>query len=211
MKKISILNYGCGNLLSLERAVQKVGKDAKIISTPEEIDKSDLIILPGVGAFKNAMNLLNSKKFIMPLEKYTKEKKKPILGICLGMQLFFSKSYEMGVEKGLDYIPGEVVSIKNTSKIKDIKSPNINWNKLEICRDTNKIIPEDLINKSFYFIHSYMVNVEDNKNLIGYYLYYDLKIPAVVKLENIIGLQFHPEKSGKNGLKLLKNIFEILL
>jgi len=211
MKKISILNYGCGNLLSLERAVQKVGKDAKIISTPEEIDKSDLIILPGVGAFKNAMNLLNSKKFIMPLEKYTKEKKKPILGICLGMQLFFSKSYEMGEEKGLDYIPGEVVSIKNTSKIKDIKSPNINWNKLEICRDTNKIIPEDLINKSFYFIHSYMVNVEDNKNLIGYYLYYDLKIPAVVKLENIIGLQFHPEKSGKNGLKLLKNIFEILL
>jgi len=211
MKKISILNYGCGNLLSLERAVQKVGKDTKIISTPEEIDKSDLIILPGVGAFKNAMNLLNSKKFIMPLEKYTKEKKKPILGICLGMQLFFSKSYEMGVEKGLDYIPGEVVSIKNTSKIKDIKSPNINWNKLEICRDTNKIIPEDLINKSFYFIHSYMVNVEDNKNLIGYYLYYDLKIPAVVKLENIIGLQFHPEKSGKNGLKLLKNIFEILL
>jgi len=211
MKKISILNYGCGNLLSLERAVQKVGKDTKIISTPEEIDKSDLIILPGVGAFKNAMNLLNSKKFIMPLEKYTKEKKKPILGICLGMQLFFSKSYEMGEEKGLDYIPGEVVSIKNTSKIKDIKSPNINWNKLEICRDTNKIIPEDLINKSFYFIHSYMVNVEDNKNLIGYYLYYDLKIPAVVKLENIIGLQFHPEKSGKNGLKLLKNIFEILL
>lgn len=211
MKKISILNYGCGNLLSIQRAVKELGKDAKIISTPEEIEKSDLIILPGVGAFKNAMHLLNSRKFIVPLEKYAKEKKKPILGICLGMQLFFSKSYEMGEEKGLDYIPGEVVSIKKMSKIKDIKIPNINWNKIEICKENNKIIPEDLINKSFYFIHSYMVNVEDDKNLIGYYLYYDLKIPAVVKLENIIGLQFHPEKSGKNGLQLLKNIFEILL
>lgn len=211
MTKISILNYGCGNLLSLKRAVKEVGQEARIISSVEEIEKADFIILPGVGAFKNAMQLLKDKNFVSPLEKFTKEKKKPILGICLGMQLFFSRSYEMGEQEGLNYIPGEVISMKNKSKIKDIKIPHINWNKIKIYKETNRIFPKDLINRSFYFIHSFMANIENDKNLIAFCSYYDLKVPAVVKSENITGLQFHPEKSGKNGLKLLKNIFESLL
>lgn len=207
---ISILNYGCGNLLSLERAVKEIGHDVKVISSAQEIEKSDFIILPGVGAFSNAINLLKTQNFIGALENFTKKKKKPILGICLGMQLFFSKSFEMGEHQGLNFISGDVVSIKKISKVKDIKTPNINWNKIEIFDNSNKnkIIPKDLINKSFYFIHSYMIKMRNDENLVSFYSYYDLKIPAIIKSENIIGCQFHPEKSGKNGLKLLKNIFD---
>tara|TARA_B100000674_G_C37853206_1_gene921016 strand:- start:600 stop:1235 length:636 start_codon:yes stop_codon:yes gene_type:complete len=211
MRKISILNYGCGNLLSLERAVREVEHDVRIISKVKDIENSDFIILPGVGAFKNAIDLLNTQKFVEPLKIFVKEKKKPILGICLGMQLFFSKSYEMGEHNGLNFIPGEVVSIKKFSKINDIKIPQINWNKIKITDNyEKKIISEELNGKSFYFIHSYMAKIKNQKNLISFCSYYDLIVPAIVKSENVLGCQFHPEKSGKNGLKLLKNILNNL-
>ncbi len=210
MKKISVLNYGCGNLLSIGRSIKEVGYDAKIIENQEEIEKAEFLVLPGVGAFKNAMDLLKNKNLIESVKNYALIKKKPILGICLGMQLFFSKSKEMGDHEGLNFIKGEVIAMTSLSKMEDIKSPQINWNELKVHKDLGKIISKELNNRSFYFVHSYMANLKDNKNLIAYCNYYDLRVPAIVQSDNVFGCQFHPEKSGKNGLKLLKNILKNL-
>ena len=211
MKTISILNYGCGNLLSIKRAIEEVGYNSKIISEKEEIEKANFIILPGVGAFENAMNLLKQKNYIEPLKQYVLKEKKPILGICLGMQLFLTKSFEMGEHDGLDFISGEVISLNKFSKNKEIKVPQINWNKIKFVKESKTInIQKNLLNKSFYFIHSYMAKLTDQKNLLGYCNYYDLSIPAVIQSENILGCQFHPEKSGKNGLTIFKNILSEL-
>jgi len=207
MKTISILNYGCGNLLSIKRAIEEVGYNSKIISEKGEIEKANFIILPGVGAFENAMSLLKQKNYIEPLKQYVLKEKKPILGICLGMQLFLTKSFEMGEHDGLDFISGEVISLNKLSKNKEIKVPQINWNKIKFAKESKTInIQKNLLNKSFYFIHSYMAKLTDQKNLLGYCNYYDLSIPAVIQSENILGCQFHPEKSGKNGLTIFKNI-----
>ena len=210
MKKISVLNYGCGNLLSIGRSIKEVGYDVKIIENQEEIEKAEFLVLPGVGAFKNAMDLLKNKNLIESVKNYALIKKKPILGICLGMQLFFSKSKEMGDHEGLNFIKGEVIAMTSLSKMEDIKSPQINWNELKVHKDLGKIISKELNNRSFYFVHSYMANLKDNKNLIAYCNYYDLRVPAIVQSDNVFGCQFHPEKSGKNGLKLLKNILKNL-
>ena len=211
MKTISILNYGCGNLLSIKRAIEEVGYNSKIISEKEEIEKANFIILPGVGAFENAMNLLKQKNYIEPLKQYVLKEKKPILGICLGMQLFLTKSFEMGEHDGLDFISGEVISLSKLSNNKEIKVPQINWNKIKFVKESKTInIQKNLLNKSFYFIHSYMAKLTDQKNLLGYCNYYDLSIPAVIQSENILGCQFHPEKSGKNGLTIFKNILSEL-
>ena len=211
MKTISILNYGCGNLLSIKRAIEEVGYNSKIISEKEEIEKANFIILPGVGAFENAMSLLKQKNYIEPLKQYVLKEKKPILGICLGMQLFLTKSFEMGEHDGLDFISGEVISLNKLSKNKEIKVPQINWNKIKFAKESKTInIQKNLLNKSFYFIHSYMAKLTDQKNLLGYCNYYDLSIPAVIQSENILGCQFHPEKSGKNGLTIFKNILSEL-
>ncbi len=210
MRKISVLNYGCGNLLSIGRSIKEVGYDAKIIENNDEIEKAEFLVLPGVGAFNNAMSLLENKNLIETIKNYALVKKKPILGICLGMQLFFSKSKEMGNHEGLNFISGEVVAMTSLSKIGDIKSPQINWNELKVQNDLGQIINSELNNRSFYFVHSYMANLKDDKNLIAYCNYYDLRVPAIVQSDNIFGCQFHPEKSGKNGLKLLENILKNL-
>ena len=139
MKTISILNYGCGNLLSIKRAIEEVGYNSKIISEKGEIEKANFIILPGVGAFENAMNLLKQKNYIEPLKQYVLKEKKPILGICLGMQLFLTKSFEMGEHDGLDFISGEVISLNKLSKNKEIKVPQINWNKIKFAKESKTI------------------------------------------------------------------------
>ena len=200
MKTISILNYGCGNLLSIKRAVEEVGYNSKIISEKEEIEKANFIILPGVGAFENAMSLLMRKNFIEPLKKFALMDNKPILGICLGMQLFLTKSFEMGEHNGLDFIAGKVISLKKLSK-KEIKVPQISWNKIKFLKEREGgIVQKDLFDKSFYFIHSYIAQLDDQKNLLGYSNYYDLSVPAIIHSENILGCQFHPEKVAKMDL-----------
>ena len=208
MKKITVVNYGCGNILSLSRAIEEVGYKSELTNEQSRILKSDFLVLPGVGAFENAMELLKKNNLINSLEEYVKMKKKPLLGICLGMQMLLTKSYEMGEHDGLNFIKGEVVDIKTKSKKKDIKSPHISWNELYVNNeDSKKILPRELIKKNYYFVHSFMSLTKEKKNTIAYCKYYDVEIPAIIKHENVIGCQFHPEKSGENGLKLIKNIF----
>ena len=132
MKKVTIVDYGCGNILSLRRGIQEIGYSSEITNDNKKILNSDFLILPGVGAFENAMNLLNQNNLIDTLKEYVQHKKKTIFGICLGMQIFLTKSYEMGEHKGLNFIEGEVIEIKKKSKINNLKIPHISWNEISL-------------------------------------------------------------------------------
>ena len=210
MKKITIVDYGVGNILSISRAVEEVGFNTELTNNHNKILGSDLLILPGVGAFENAMELLKKNGLVETLNEFVKLKK-PLIGICLGMQMLLTKSFEMGEHKGLDFIPGEVIKIDNMSDKNKVKIPHINWTEIFIKSKLNSnILTKNLENRSFYFIHSFMSLTKNENHTIAYAKYYDLEIPAIIKRENVVGFQFHPEKSGKNGLKLLKNVLKIL-
>jgi imidazole glycerol-phosphate synthase subunit HisH len=203
---IAIIDYGCGNILSLKRALDEIGLNNKVTSSKEEIQKSSCIILPGVGAFENAITLLKKKNLLDFIKKNVNQNKKPLIGICLGMQILFDKSYEMGEHIGLGLIDGEITKIKSDKLNAKIKVPHISWSKIffNINDKFCKRIFSELNERSFYFIHSYFAIPKKKENIIAYCKYYDNEIPAIVKKNNVIGFQFHPEKSGKNGLRLLE-------
>ena len=205
MKKIVVIDYECGNLLSLYRAIEFVGYKAEVTKDKQKILNASHLILPGVGAFGHAMNKLEKFDLKETIKNYA-NLKKPLLGICLGMQALFSKSNEFGVTEGLDMIKGEVIKIKSSDK--EIKVPHIGWNEI-FPTNTNenslKIFPKELHGKNFYFVHSY-IGVSKNSNQTNAIAKYaDISIPAIVSSENVYGCQFHPEKSGKNGITLIKN------
>ena len=208
MKKIIIINYGCGNILSLKRALREIGYESSLSNSKDEILSADFVILPGVGAFENAIKLLNKYKLIETIKDYA-DLKKPLLGICLGMQILFSKGFEMGSHSGLNFIEGKVDKITKEQNNKKIKIPHINWSNLFFVNENSKFnFYKNLSGRSFYFVHSYMAFLKNENDLVAYCKYYDIKVPAIVKSDNVIGFQFHPEKSGKNGLEILKNTIE---
>jgi imidazole glycerol-phosphate synthase subunit HisH len=207
MKKITIVDYGCGNLLSIKRGLEKIGFNSNISDNKKTILDSTHLILPGVGAFENAMNLLNKKDLVNTIKTSAIEKKTPLLGICLGMQLLLTKSYEFGEHNGLNLIAGEVKHIKSISN-KNIKVPNIGWNEIKIKKDCELI--KEFNDKSFYFIHSFVSITNENINTVSYCNYFNLSIPSIIKKDKIIGCQFHPEKSGVNGLKFLANFCNLI-
>ena len=208
MKKISIVDYGCGNLLSIKRALEKIGHESEITDERKIILESDFLILPGVGAFENAMTLLKKKKLIEVLNEFVVDKKKRLLGICLGMQILLSKSYEMGNHKGLNFIKGEVVQIKKRTKNQMLKIPHIRWNKIFSNKNSNQSekLNFNLLDLRYYFVHSFLAETKDSNYTLAYCKYYDVLVPSIVKYENILGCQFHPEKSGQNGLNFLKDV-----
>ena len=203
---IAIIDYGCGNILSLKRALDEIGLDNKVTSSKDEIQNSSCIILPGVGAFENAITLLKKKNLLNLILENVSQKKKPLIGICLGMQILFDKSYEMGEHIGLSLINGHITKIKSEKSSAKIKVPHINWSKIffNINDKFFERILSELNERSFYFIHFYFAIPKKKENIVAYCKYYDTEIPAIVKKDNVIGFQFHPEKSGKNGLKLLE-------
>jgi len=208
---ILILDYGCGNILSLKRALDEIGVESLVSNEKKKILESELIILPGVGAFENAIELLKKHGlFDIILDEVSK--KKPLIGICLGMQMLFSKSFEMGEHIGLNIIEGNIEQIDKKSKKKKCKIPHISWNEIffENKENLNKELVE-LNQRSFYFVHSFMAFPLHKENIIAKCKYYDIDVPAIVKKNNIVGFQFHPEKSGMNGLKLLKYTIKELL
>jgi len=207
---IAVIDYGVGNLFSLLSSLNYVGLDTKLTNNIEEIKNAKGIILPGVGAFRDAIG--NLEKYGLKEILINEAKKgKPFLGICLGMQMLFEKSYEYGEYEGLGLINGTVEEIKKyISKNSDLKIPHMGWNSLAIndgFKD-DKILKDVDNNEYVYYVHSYFAKT-DTKNIVAY-SEYGTKIPGIVKNENVYGMQFHPEKSGDTGLKLLKNWGELI-
>ena len=208
-KKICIIDYGIGNLLSIERAIEKLGYQAIVTHDKNIILNSSHIILPGVGAFGKAMESIKKLKLDKILIECNKNNKF-ILGICLGMQLLCSESEEFQLNNGLDLIPGRVIPLKNLIDKKKIKTPNIGWLniKKKINRNNNKIDKNINQNESFYFIHSFTTITESKYQLFNSF-YCGVEFQAIINKGNIYGVQFHPEKSGKSGLKLLNNFINL--
>ena len=199
---IAIIDYGVGNLFSLTSSFNAIGENAVVTSDVEVIKKADKLILPGVGAFGDA----SKKLFDSGLDKVILqevEKGKPLLGVCLGMQMLFDESYEYGVYKGLGLISGKVVYIDLPS---EYKIPHIGWNALRFKKQSPilKYLKE---NDFVYFVHSY--HAVDCQNSLVATTDYGMEITAIVQKGNVYGCQFHPEKSGEVGLKILKAFAEI--
>ena len=211
MKKITIIDYGCGNILNLVRAIKFLGYEVETTHEVKRIINSSHIILPGVGAFGNAMKQLEKYSLQKTIIEYA-QLNRPLLGICIGMQILFTLSYEFGVHKGLNLIEGEVIKISNKNN-KEIKIPHVGWNEIYPNNDKkewkNKILKNNLIGKNFYFVHSFICLTKDSDSTIAVCNYSDISIPAVVATGNVFGCQFHPEKSSDNGLAVLKNFCEI--
>ncbi len=204
---IAIIDYGMGNLKSVRNALNYLGIENKISADPNEIKKADALILPGVGAFPDAMETIEK----LGLDKVIKEevhKGKYLLGICLGMQLLFEKGYE-GLEKnGLGLLKGSIVKMKD-DKEKNIKIPHIGWNNLNYNKK-DTIFNDIDEGKYVYYVHSYFAQGYNDEDLVAYSEYGENKIPGLVRRENVIGAQFHPEKSGSVGLGILKNFGELI-
>ena len=201
---IVIVDYKMGNIGSILNMLKKIGETAVISSDIKDINNADKLILPGVGSFDTGINNINNLGLLDILNKKVLEEKTPILGICLGMQLFANKSEE-GVKRGLGWIDGNVVKFK--FKDNNLKIPHIGWNEIKIKKDDVlfKNIPEE---PRFYFVHSYYFSCNDNNNILTTTNYgYDFV--SIVRKDNITGVQFHPEKSHKYGMNLLKNFAQL--
>jgi len=196
---ISIVDYGVGNLRSVKKALEGARAKTVITSDQKDLKRSDAIVLPGVGAFREAM------KNLLPIAELVKRLAKdgvPTLGICLGLQVLFTRSLEGGKTSGLDLIKGDVVKLPGT-----VKLPHIGWNSVEITRECS--ILKGFPNLSYvYFVHSYVPCPVSRKDEVAY-TKYGVKFPSVVAKANIFGTQFHPEKSSKVGLTILENFVKM--
>lgn len=200
---ITVIDYGSGNLRSVEKGFLKAGFDVKVTNRPEDVQKAEAIVLPGVGAFKDCMqeltNLGMTDVLVEAIRKGT-----PYLGICLGLQVLFSESVEFGSCKGLDIFKGKVVKFES----KELKIPQMGWNELNI--KTSTPLFNEIPDKSyFYFVHSYYV-VPDDEGIISTTTDYGVEFTSSVCKDNVYAVQFHPEKSQTLGLQMLRNFGNIV-
>ena len=193
---IAIIDYGMGNLYSVQKALERLGYESIVTDQEKELIKADKVILPGVGAFGDAMDNLRKRELDKVIHKVIANGT-PFLGICLGMQLLFNSSEENGHHQGLGIFQGSVVRFSG-----DYKIPHMGWNELKI-EQPNHFLFSEIKSGYVYFVHSYYVDLNDSSILLASTDYYG-KVPAIVGKDNILGMQFHPEKSGKVGLSLLK-------
>lgn len=200
--RIVLVDYGIGNLRSVRKALEAVGAQVIQTSVPEVILGGDKVVLPGVGAFKDGMSGLEARRLIPVIDEIV-QRKTPLLGICLGMQLFFSRSSEMGSTPGLGYIKGEVKEFSGDN----LKVPQTGWNQLEVNPDS--LLLNGVPDQSYvYFNHSFFCEPDDpgvSAAKTDYGIYYT----SAVEKGSIYGVQFHPEKSQDAGLKILKNFVEV--
>jgi glutamine amidotransferase len=206
---VTIVDYNSGNISSVINSFKEVAKEKikiEVSSNLNKIKSSDKIVLPGQGSFKSCVDALNSiNGLVDTLNEFTLINKKPLLGICVGLQMFADVGYEETETKGLGWISGKVSKINNQNG--KFKLPHIGWNELNILKDSQ--IFKDIKNKShMYFVHSYEFLPED-KNVISATTDYSSSIVCSVEKENIFGTQFHPEKSNKEGLKLIDNFLNL--
>lgn len=204
---IAIVDYGVGNLFSLKSSFNYLGADVTVTSDHQVIEKSEKIVLPGVGAFADASEKLNSSGLADVVRRQA-SKSKPLLGICLGMQLLFERSYEFGEHNGLGLIKGNIKPIKAVIN-ENFKVPHIGWNSLIFTEKakTNKLFKYIKQNDFVYFVHSYFASDCDQSILAT--VEYSTNLTAAVARDNIYGTQFHPEKSGEVGINILKAFCEI--
>ncbi|MBW8011117.1 MAG: imidazole glycerol phosphate synthase subunit HisH [Chloroflexi bacterium] len=198
---IVIIDYGAGNLHSVKKAVEFVGGQANVTNDPSKIMGADKVILPGVGAFKDGLDGLQARNLIIVIKDYAATGK-PLLGICLGMQLLFEESKEQGVHPGLGLLPGQVVPFTDTS----LKIPQIGWNTLSINKEAplfSGLRTGDYV----YFNHTFYCCPQEHEDTLTS-TEYGISFSSAVNRSNIYGVQFHPEKSQKIGLKILQNFVE---
>lgn len=200
---IAIIDYGMGNLKSVQNALAHLNCPAKITSNPQDIETADGLILPGVGAFPDCMANLH-KANVIPIIKEEVAKGKPLLGICLGMQVLFEKSYEVEECEGLGLLQGEIVKMIDP----EVKIPHIGWNRLE-SNNSDPLLAN--LDQSFvYYVHSYYASRYRDEDLLAYSNYGTLRIPGAFRKGNIMATQFHPEKSGEDGLQILRNFIALV-
>ena len=203
--EIVIIDYGLGNLGSIRNMLKKIGAEGTISSDISHIERAEKLILPGVGNFDQGMRNLDALGLLPVLENKVIQKKTPILGICLGMQLFTRRSEE-GESAGIGWIDAEVVRFKFDGKERNLKIPHMGWNLIKIEKE-DTLIGEMYPEPRFYFVHSYHV-VCKNEDEVLTKSFYGYEFVSSIKKGNIYGVQFHPEKSHKFGMKLLRNFVE---
>lgn len=193
---IAIIDYGMGNLYSVSRALERMGYSSQITSDPDDIRRADGVILPGVGAFRDAMIELKQLGLVDVIRAVAWEEKKPLLGICLGMQLLFTGSEEHGYHQGLNLLPGYAVRLEG-----DFNVPHMGWNELRF-RGPHPLL-KGVEEGYAYFVHSYHVRADNPEDVVAVTDYHGT-VTAIVGRNHVFGMQFHPEKSGETGRKLLE-------
>jgi len=205
---IAIIDYGMGNLRSVQKGFEKVGFDAVVTADPKVVLEADRVVLPGVGAFPDCMRNLEQGGFVEPLLRVI-QGGRPFLGICLGLQLLFTESEEFGVHKGLDVISGRVIRFPEGMEEngEELKVPHMGWNQLAICSRPPVFAGIDE-GTNVYFVHSYYVKPADEA-VVAATTDYGIEFCAAIWKDNIVATQFHPEKSQEKGLRILKNFGEM--
>ncbi len=216
MKRVTILDYGIGNILSVSRAFERCNAEVILTDSPKDAMNAEILVLPGVGAFADGMAGLGSRGLIEAIQGYCAAGK-PFLGICLGMQMMFDESDEFGVYKGLGLIPGRVTGIeKTTSEGDPHKIPHVGWNELRLPAGKDISWWDDTIldgisdDDEVYFVHSFTAKPKDPTHRLADSFYGGRLLSAAVRKGNIYGCQFHPEKSGDIGIKIINNFLRII-
>lgn len=200
---VGIIDLGFNNLLSIYKACIQSGFKTSIITTKQKNFNYDLVIIPGVGAFKSGMNVIKKNNYDEKIFNYLSKPKSFVYGICLGMQLLFEKSYEFGSTKGLGLIQGEILPINKKNKV--LKT-NIGWCQTKFKSKIDGLNLKKFNNKYFYFVHSYYANPTNNSDKLANTSHGKFSFTSAARKDNILGTQFHPEKSGNLGVEFLKNL-----
>ncbi len=199
--RVAIINYGIGNIRSLYNSLKRIEVEAEIITDPDSINKFDKIFLPGVGSYKDAIEKIKNIGWDKAIKNFSSNQNKSLFGICVGMQILSTCGYEYGKSNGLNIIKGEVLRMNKLGC--DLKLPHIGWNNIKILNQN--LITENLNNEAnFYFVNSYSFKIDNSKELIAT-TSYGIEFPSIINKQNVFGTQFHPEKSSKAGMQILKN------
>ena len=209
MLKVGVIDFGLGNLFSVNQALIKVGADVCLVANPEALSDVDAVLLPGVGAFGEAMSSLKNLGLDIALKDWAKSGK-PLLGICLGMQLLMEESEEFGTHKGLGIFSGQVCKFPNVFDHKPLRIPHMGWESLTFTQPEHSAWKGLHADLDVYFVHSYFVKPIDNSIVIGKTSYEGFEYATALAQGNVWGMQFHPEKSGEPGLKMYQNWLQIV-